>query len=109
MPNGDIVMKVTLRQDMARGKLVSYRRGCEAVISHDNGVTWDLERKYILDEWEFHDYLEEPEGPEPGVLLSGPGLGHAGHLCSTLLDDRAILTVHNNCLTLGMTLIRWQP
>jgi len=32
------------------GRSVSYRKGCEAIISHDNGLTWDLSRKYILDE-----------------------------------------------------------
>ena len=109
MPNGDLVMTVTVRQDMEQGRLVSYRRGCEAVISRDNGLTWDLDHKYIPDEWEFYDDLEQLEGPEPGVLLSGPGFSHAGHLYSTLLDDGAILTVHNNYLTMGMTLIRWRP
>ena len=109
LPDGDIVMTVTLRQDVENGKLVSYRRGCEAVISHDHGLTWELDRRIVLDEWEFYDELEELEGPEPGVLLSGPGFGHTGHVYSTLLDDGAVLTVHNNYLTMGMTLIRWRP
>ena len=68
-----------------------------------------LYRQYILDEWEFYDDLEALEGPKPGFLLSGSGFSHAGHHCSTLLDDGAILTVHNNYLTMGMTLIRWRP
>jgi len=109
LPNGDIVMTVTVRHDIENGERVSYRRGCESVVSHDNGLSWNLDRKYILDEWEFNDDLEEPEGPDPGFLLSGPGFSHAGHLCTTLLDDGAILTVHNNYLTMGMTLIRWRP
>ena len=96
LPNGDIVMTVTVRHDLADEKLVSYRRGCEAVISHDNGLTWDLDRKYILDEWEMYDSLN-------------PSWGYAGHLYATLLDDGSILTVHNNYLTMGMTLIRWRP
>jgi len=96
MPNGDIVMTVVVRHDLDGGQRVSYRRGCEAVISHDNGLTWDLSRKYILDEWQFHDSQQ-------------PGHGQTGHLYSTLLDDGSILTVHNNYLTMGMTLIRWRP
>ena len=96
MPNGDIVMVVTVRHDLADGQLASYRKGCEAVISHDNGLTWDLDRRYILDEWEFHDSLV-------------PAEGQAGHLYSTLLDNGSILTVHSNYLTMGMTLICWRP
>jgi len=96
LPNGDLVLTVTVRHDMDDSGLVSYRRGVEAIVSHDNGLTWDLEHKYILDEWEFFD----PQSP---------AIGQCGHLYATLLDDGSILTVHNNYLTMGMTLIRWQP
>ena len=96
LPNGDLVMTVTVRHDIQDGKLASYRRGCEAIISHDNGLTWDLDRKYILDEWEFYDSLYS-------------AAGQCGHLYSTVLDDGSILTVHNNYLTMGMNLIRWRP
>ena len=96
MPNGDLVLTVTVRHDMEDGELASYRRGCEAVISHDNGLTWDLEHKYILDEWEFYDPLDI-------------AVGQCGHLYATLLDDGSVLTVHNNYLTMGMTLIKWRP
>ena len=96
MADGDIVMTVTVRHDIDNGKLVSYRKGCEAVVSHDNGLTWDLDRRYILDEWVFYDALS-------------PAVGQCGHLYSTLLDDGSILSVHNNNLTMGMTLIRWRP
>lgn len=96
MPNGDLVMTVTVRHDFQNGQLASYRRGCEAIISHDNGLTWDLEHKYILDQWEFFDSI-------------APDEGRCGHLYSALLDDGSILTVHNNYLTMGMTLIRWRP
>ena len=30
------------------GRLASYRRGCDAVISHDNGRSWDVDRMYVL-------------------------------------------------------------
>lgn len=96
LPGGDLVLTVTVRHDVEDGELASYRRGCEAVISHDNGLTWDLDRRYALDEWEFHDSLS-------------PAIGQCGHLYATVLDDGSILTVHNNYLTMGMTLIRWRP
>ena len=96
MPNGDLVMTVTVRQDVRGGKLASYQRGCEAIISHDNGLTWDLESKYILEEWQFLDRDQ-------------PHIGPCGHLYSVLLDDGAILTAHNNYLSKGISLIRWRP
>ena len=96
LPGGELVLTVTVRADIVDGELASYRCGCEAIISRDHGLTWELDRRYILDEWEFFDSLN-------------PVIGQAGHLCSTLLDDGSILTVHNNYLTMGMTLIRWRP
>ena len=96
MPNGDLVLTLTVRADVEQGELLSYRRGFEAIVSRDHGMTWDLDRKYVLDEWEFYTALT-------------PGAGQAGHLCSTLLDDGSILSVHNNYLTMGMTLVRWKP
>jgi len=96
MADGTLVLTVTVRHNMQDAELASYRRGCEAVVSHDNGLTWDLGHKYILDEWEFYDPLDI-------------ATGQCGHLYATLLDDGSILTVHNNYLTMGMTLIRWRP
>ena len=96
MANGDLVMTVTVRHDLAAdGGYASCRRGCEAVISRDHGLTWDLERRFVLDDWQFGD---------PGR----PGTGDCGHLYATGLDDRTILTAHNNYLTKGISLIRWQ-
>lgn len=96
LPSGDIVMTVVVRHDLADGKVASYRRGYEAVISRDNGLSWELDRKYILDEWEFYDSHQ-------------PGHGQVGHLSSTLLDDGSILTACTNYLAMGVTIIRWQP
>jgi len=96
MPDGNLVLTVTVRHDIENGELASYRRGCEAIVSHDNGQSWELEHKYILDEWEFYDSLN-------------PVIGQCGHLYATALDDGSILTVHNNYLMMGMTLIHWRP
>lgn len=96
MPNDDLVMTLTVRIDVANGELASYRRGCEAIVSRDHGVTWDLDRKYILDEWAFYDH-------------ANPHIGPCGHLYSIVLDDGSILTAHNNYLTTIASIIRWQP
>ena len=53
MPNGDIVVSYLVRRgypntaDGAHGQF-----GVEAVVSHDNGQSWDLDHRYILMVWE---------------------------------------------------------
>ena len=93
LPDGDILMVHNVRVDVRGGELVSYRRGCEAVTSHDNGLTWDLNKKYILDEYEFYD----------GVKWFN---GECGRPCMTILEDGQILTAYSKSPgRIGM--IRW--
>ena len=80
MTNGDLVMSVVVRHDPATGQRASYRKGCEEVISRDNALTLDRDRKYIPNEWQFQDHLQL-------------GYGKSSHLYSMLLDDGSILTV----------------
>ena len=96
MPTGEIVMSHTIRVDTEDGKLLSYRRGCGAIVSHDNGLTWDKGHSYILDEYQFRNPKQWYDGA-------------CGHCSSILLDDGSILTVHNNYLVRGISLIRWRP
>lgn len=52
MPNGDIVITYLVRRGYPNtpdGNWPQY--GVEAVVSHDNGQTWDLDHRYILYEW----------------------------------------------------------
>ncbi len=95
LPNGDLVMTVIRRVDIRGGKLASYRRGCDAVISRDNGLTWDVDHMYILDDFAY---------------LHGENWvnGMCGHLYSIGLDDGSILTGYGNYLVGGI-LIRWKP
>ncbi len=95
MPDGDLVMVVIRRVDFRDGKLVSYRRGCDAIVSHDHGETWDVEHMIVLDDFPFCD-------DERWIR------GFCGHLSSTLLSDGSILTGYSNDLT-GGVLIRWRP
>ena len=92
-PAGNLVMTYILRQDLRNGKTVSYRRGCEALVSHDNGLSWNVGERYILDELNYFD---------------GVNSTICGHLSSALLDDGSILTTYGNYLT-GSPLIRWRP
>lgn len=48
MPNGDIVMTYVVRNGYTADKNGLCRFGVEAVVSKDNGETWDIDHKYIL-------------------------------------------------------------
>jgi hypothetical protein len=94
MPNDDLVMIVIRRVDFRDGRLAGYRRGCDAVVSRDHGVTWDVEQLIVIDDYPYCDGER---------WISGA----CGHLCSTLLSDGSILTGYGNKLT-GGVLIRWR-
>jgi len=98
-PDGDLVMGYIVRQDIRGGGPASYRKGCEALVSSDNGVTWDPSRRYVLDDWPYCD---------PGKSFID---NHAicGHTCSTTLDDGRLLTAYSNYVVKGAALIRWSP
>jgi hypothetical protein len=51
MPNGDIVMTYVVRLGYVRAADGYPQFGVEAVVSRDNGQTWDLDHKYILSSW----------------------------------------------------------
>jgi len=96
LPNGDLVMTVIVRNDVRDGKLASYERGCEAVVSTDNGETWDVAGKYVLDEFKY--------------VNSGKWFdGKCGHLYSIVLDDGSVLTAYGNYLAKAAVLVRWTP
>jgi hypothetical protein len=88
-------MGVIRRIDFRDGKLISYRGGCDAVISRDHGETWDVEHLVVLD-----DFLH----------CNGDQWMHGacGHISSTLLPDGSILTGYGRNFA-GGALIRWRP
>ena len=94
LPNGTLVLTHVMRQDIEDGRLASYRRGCGAIVSRDNGQSWDMAGRYILDEFEFSDGKRNTTA--------------CGHLYSTLLNDGSILTCYGHYPSKGAALIRWR-
>ena len=95
LENGNLVLNVIRRCDIWNGKFVSYRRGCDAVVSHDNGLTWDLDHMYILDDFAFCQGTNWP-------------WGNCGHVGSIPLEDGHVLTAYGDYST-GGVLVRWKP
>ena len=99
LENGDLVMTYVMRQDVGPDgeHYASYRRGCGALVSKDNGQTWDVSSAYALDEFE---YVTAAEGITSLAC---------GHIYSCLLDNGQILTAYSHYPTGAIGLIRWQP
>ncbi len=103
MPDGALVMIYVMRHDIAPDgiRYSSYLRGCGALVSRDNGLTWNLTREYRLHEFDFATAAEGSKGQ--GIAASA-----CGHTCSTLLGDGSILTAYGHYISKGIALIRWR-
>ncbi len=80
MPNQDIVMTYVVRLGYVDDQNGFPQFGIEAVVSHDHGVTWDLDHRYLLHVW---------SGKRKGKTYWWPS---SQATSSTLLADGAILT-----------------
>ena len=96
LANDDLLLTVIRRIDVRGGQFASYRRGCDACISRDNGLTWDLDRMYILDDFPFM-----------GTTWATPV--SCGHLYSIQLSDGSLLTTYSHYHSGRPALIHWQP
>ena len=102
-PGGALVMVYVMRQDIAPDGIhyASYRRGCCALLSRDNGLTWDISRECRLHEFDFATSRE-------GTHAEGIANLACGHTCSALLSDGSILTAYGHYISKGIALIRWK-
>jgi len=97
LPGGDLVCTLVVRDDIQGSKLASHRRGCDALISHDHGRTWNLGRRYELDRF---DFLRDD-----GYWVDG----QCGHVASVVLEDGHVLSAYGHYRLGAAVLIRWKP
>jgi hypothetical protein len=97
VPKGDLVMTLICRCDM-RGsdQLDTHMRGADALVSHDNGRTWDLDERYTLDEFEYYDSSNWLDG-------------QCGHIGAVALDDGSMISAYGKYNTAEAVLIKWRP
>jgi hypothetical protein len=88
MPNGDVVMTYVVRLGYVRDAEGFPQFGVEAVVSHDNGQSWDLDHRYLL-----HTWAGNRKGPSE--CKPGPQEWWASSQAtsSVLLPDGSIMTV----------------
>jgi hypothetical protein len=97
LPNGDLVCTLVVRDDIQDGKLASHRRGCDALVSKDHGKTWNLDRRFELDRFDF---------------LRADGYwvdGQCGHIGSVVLADGHIISAYGHYRLGAAVLIKWKP
>ncbi len=86
LPNGDLVMTLIVRDDMKFGEgVVSDRRGEDALISHDNGLTWNLDQAITIDAFDI-----------PSRSIAPDTLATCGHIATTVFPDGRVLTAYGN-------------
>ena len=84
MKNGDMVMTYAVRKGYPNAPDGYPMFGIEAVVSKDNGETWDLDHRYILATWK-------------GTVLGGNSWWSGPFsTASVLLPDGTILTAYGN-------------
>ena len=91
-----IVCVMIVRNDWRDGRLASQKGGCDAVVSYDNGVSWNLDQRITLDDFEYYN---------PDTPVSG----RSGHIGSTVLDDDSVLTAYGHYPKAAAVLIKWKP
>lgn len=106
MPNGDIVMTYAVRQGYENTPEGYQQFGIEALISTDNGVSWNLDRRYVLATW------------RSKFIGKFDWLGFAQSTSTALLPDGSLLTAfgtgmrnrgpENRCI-MDTGLVRWRP
>ena len=80
MPNGDIVMTYVVRKGYTDTPEGFPQFGVEAIVSRDNGQTWDLDHRYVLHAWTGH--MKGPNAWWPSCQATS----------TLLLPDNSLLT-----------------
>jgi hypothetical protein len=100
LPNNDLLLTYVVRlgyEDLPDG-LPQY--GIEAVVSRDNGKTWDLKNRYVIDKWK-GVWRAKPE-----LQLMAPAT-----TATVALPDGNLITSFNTGTTAGqrhLKLVRWR-
>ncbi|MEC9010685.1 MAG: sialidase family protein, partial [Planctomycetota bacterium] len=97
LPNNDLVCTVVVRGDFDGLKRAGDRRGCDALISRDNGQTWNIDRRYELDAWRYD---------------RGDGYwvdGKCGHIAAVALRDGSVISAYGHYLKGAAVLVKWHP
>ncbi len=71
LANGDIVLTYVVRMGYVATADGYAQFGIEAVVSHDNGLTWDLDHRYLLAVWKGRNANASPQRTATVLLPDG--------------------------------------
>ncbi|MEE3367749.1 MAG: LamG-like jellyroll fold domain-containing protein [Planctomycetota bacterium] len=97
LPNNDLVCTMIVRDDVDGLNRASDRRGCDALVSRDNGQTWNVDRRYELDAWRYDR--------EDGYWVDGK----CGHIAAVALPDGHVISAYGHYLKGAAVLVKWHP
>lgn len=98
LPNGDLLMTMIASYDMQfGGGLASILRGEDALISTDNGLTWNSNNLITVDAFSYVD----PNAPYDA--------SPCGHIATTVLSDGSALTCYGNQLNSEAVMTKFNP
>jgi hypothetical protein len=114
MPNGEIVMSYVVRKGYSLTRDGFPQFGIEAVVSRDNGLTWDLDHRYLL-----HVWPGNRKGPDENRPGPQPWWASCQSTSTALLPDGTMLTAfgtgyrtkvgpNNQCLQRDVGLVLWR-
>ena len=104
LPSGELVLTYAVRNGYTDDQDGYPRFGIEAVISKDNGKTWDLDHKYILASY--------------SAQIKGTWWGSTQSTSSVLLPDGSLLTAFGTGVRnlptqkickMDVALVKWRP
>jgi hypothetical protein len=97
LSDGRLICTLVVRDDVRGGTLASHRRGCDALVSQDHGRTWDAERRYELDRFDFL----RPDGYWVD--------GMCGHIAAVALPDGQVISAYGHYQPGAAVLVKWRP
>jgi len=99
LPDGDLLLTMIQRIDINFGAsfLNTTNRGEVALISHDNGLTWDPTNSLIT--------ISASPYYDPAHWWAT----EVGHVGTTVLNDGSVLTVYGKGEDNGVVLTKWNP
>ena len=109
MPNGQIVMTYVVRKGYPDTPEGFPQFGVEAVVSHDNGATWDLEHRYILDEWVGNRPSSDPHSWWPSSQATSSVLFSDGSILTAFGTGYRSKKVNGQSAPRDVGLILWRP
>lgn len=109
MPNGDIVMSYLVRRGYPNTPDGQHSQfGTEAIVSHDNGQTWDLDHRYILYVWESPISSRDTYNDMSAGCVTSTVALPDGTIFTAIGDGHRLDTTNRDIIPRDITVVKWR-